>query len=281
MNVKNEKKWIILYLLAVTLFTAYILLDTFVIPRKYQTVKVTDKKETASYKAADFTISEYELDKTVVHVAEIISNGPGTLQTAFAYDTFGQNIKAPTSEIAESHGAILAINGDFYGARSAGYVIRGGVIYRAAKSNRYDLVIYEDGHFGIVSELGTTPENLIADGAVDVFSFGPPLINQGKIMISRLYEAGMDNIYNSRTAIGITSDNHYIFVVTDGRNGNSKGLSIYQLAKFMKELGCECAYNLDGGGSATMYYNGEVINESSTFGEFVTEREVSDIVYIR
>ena len=86
---------------------------------------------------------------------------------------------------------------------------------------------------------------------------------------------------NPRTAIGIIDELHYVFVVSDGRTNESKGLSLYQLANFMKdELNVKTAYNLDGGGSSTMYFNGKVINNPTTNGNKISERSVSDIVYI-
>jgi exopolysaccharide biosynthesis protein len=84
---------------------------------------------------------------------------------------------------------------------------------------------------------------------------------------------------NPRTAIGVISPNHYVFVVSDGRTSESTGLSLYQLAQFMEGLGCTTAYNLDGGGSSTMYFNGRVVNNPTTNGR-IRERGVSDIVYI-
>lgn len=85
---------------------------------------------------------------------------------------------------------------------------------------------------------------------------------------------------NPRTAIGIIDVNHYVFVVSDGRTSESKGLSLYELASFMQSLGVKNLYNLDGGGSSTMYFNGKVINNPTTNGKKITERSVSDIVYI-
>ena len=48
----------------------------------------------------------------------------------------------------------------------------------------------------------------------------------------------------------------------------------------MSDLGCTEAYNLDGGGSTTMYFNGQVVNQPTTNGNTIKERAVSDIVYI-
>ena len=85
---------------------------------------------------------------------------------------------------------------------------------------------------------------------------------------------------NPRTAIGIIDDSTYVFVVSDGRTSESKGLSLKQLADFMKELNVTTAYNLDGGGSSSMYFNGQIINKPTTNGRNIEEREVSDIVYL-
>ena len=85
---------------------------------------------------------------------------------------------------------------------------------------------------------------------------------------------------NPRTAIGIVGGLHYLFVVSDGRTDESAGLSLYELAELMQSLGAETAYNLDGGGSSTMYFNGRVINHPTTSGRSIKERNVSDIVYI-
>ena len=85
---------------------------------------------------------------------------------------------------------------------------------------------------------------------------------------------------NPRTAIGQIGSLHYAFVVTDGRTEESAGLSLVQLADLMLDIGCETAYNLDGGGSSTMVFQGEVVNNPTTNGRTITEREVSDIVYI-
>ena len=73
---------------------------------------------------------------------------------------------------------------------------------------------------------------------------------------------------------------HYVMVVSDGRTSESTGLSLYQMAQFMKSLGVTTAYNLDGGGSSTMVFNGTVINNPTTNGNKISERKVSDIVYI-
>ena len=93
-------------------------------------------------------------------------------------------------------------------------------------------------------------------------------------------EVGKAMASNPRTAIGIIDNLHYVFVVSDGRTEESEGLSLLELAEFMYSIGVETAYNLAGGGSSTMYFNGEVVNNPTTSGRSVKERSVSDIVCI-
>ncbi len=125
-----------------------------------------------------------------------------------------------------------------------------------------------------------TLENLVNKGAYNILSFGPALVEDEEIVVNTNTEVGQAMKSNPRTAIGIIDANHYVFVVSDGRTSASSGLSIYELATFMKSLGCTTAYNLDGGGSSTMYFNGKVVNNPTTNGNRISERKVSDIVYI-
>ena len=208
-------------------------------------------------------------------------SSPEYLKTALAQGTYGRNVTQKTSEIAESVNAVLAINGDYYGAQTKGYVIRNGKLYRdTAIAGQEDLVIYKDGTFEIINESDVTAQELINNGAVQVLSFGPGLVQNGNVTVSENEEVGKAMASNPRTAIGIIDQNHYIFVVSDGRNGESEGLSLYELAQFMKSQGATTAYNLDGGGSSTMYFNGNVVNNPTTGGNTIKERSVSDIVYI-
>jgi exopolysaccharide biosynthesis protein len=85
---------------------------------------------------------------------------------------------------------------------------------------------------------------------------------------------------NPRTAIGMVEPLHYVIIVGNGRTSVDKGLTLYQLAHALAYEGCTLGYNLDGGGSTTLWYNGNVINYPTTHGNY-DEREVSDIVYIK
>lgn len=225
------------------------------------------------------TLTEYYENNSKIYVADVQVTSAEYLKTAFAEDTYGKNVTAKTSSIASAHNAILAINGDYYGAQERGYVIRNGVVYRSTKGTNDVLCIYADGTLKVVNPDEYTTEELVSQGVWQAFSFGPELVEDGQITVTQNQEVGKAMASNPRTAIGMIAPNHYVFVVSDGRTNESEGLSLYQLAQFMQKLGVTTAYNLDGGGSSTMYFNGKVINNPTTTGN-IKERGVSDIVYI-
>ena len=297
-------------------FTVYMVLDTFVISHAYATAATSTSTQSSSLASnqtteegsdtatdvvitdtsysdsnMDITISTYRENDTDIYVADIVLTSASYLKTALAQATYGKNITDTTSDIAESVDAILAINGDYYGVQEYGYVIRNGVLYRSeGKSDQEDLVIYEDGSLEVINEDDITAEELLEKGAYNVLSFGPGLIENGSISVSETDEVDKAMTSNPRTAIGIIDDLHYVFVVSDGRTSESEGLTLYQMAEFMETLGVETAYNLDGGGSSTMVFNGTVINNPSggnskkhsknSSSTNSSERSVSDIVYI-
>ena len=246
-----------------------------------KTATVTD----SSYKDDNISINltETTVNNTQVYVADVTVSSSDYLKTAFAQNSFGTNVTAKTSVTAADNDAILAVNGDYYGANSSGYVIRNGVVYRDTvreNSNNGDLAIYKDGSFKIIYEDQISAEQLVKDGVVNLLAFGPALVENGEIAVGKNQEVGQAMASNPRTAIGIIDENHYIIVVSDGRTSESEGLSLYQLAEVMKSYGAKTAYNLDGGGSSTLYFNGQVINKPTTGGNKISERAVSDIVYI-
>lgn len=226
------------------------------------------------------TLKQYRAYDSDIYVADITVSDASALKTALANNTYGRNITDTTSDMADENNAVLAINGDYYGARQSGYVIRNSKLYRNTSGDRDALVIQKNGEFKFVSESETSAEQLLQAGALQVFSFGPVLLNNSEISVGENEEVGMAMASNPRTAVGYLGNNHYVFVVSDGRTSESAGLSLYELASFMKEIGVVDAYNLDGGGSSTMVFKGEIINNPTTNGHSNQERAVSDIIYI-
>ena len=228
------------------------------------------------------TITIMERHETQVYVADVVLQDASYLRAGLAGNTFGRNVSQKTSEIAEDSGAILAVNGDYYGFRDRGFVMRNGYLYRdtAQRGSGYeDLVVYEDGRLEIVREADADASELAEAGAVQIFSFGPGLVQNGEITVDESSEVDQAMRSNPRTAIGEIETLHYVFVVSDGRTEESAGLTLFELAELMQELGCRTAYNMDGGGSSTMWFMGKVVNYP-TSGRKIGERSVSDIVYI-
>jgi len=235
---------------------------------------------TYSDSKSKITVTQYRAYDSNIYVADVEVTDGTSILSAFANNTYGRNITDTTSDMAEENNAVLAINGDYYGARQSGYVIRNGVVYRNQGSNGEDMVISKDGSLSFISESDTTTDSLIQKQAWQVLSFGPVLVENGQVAVSENDEVGMAMVSNPRTAIGTVAKNHYLFVVSDGRTSESAGLSLYELANFMKSLGATNVYNLDGGGSSTMVFQGEVVNNPTTNGNKISERAVSDILYI-
>lgn len=225
------------------------------------------------------SLSQQRVYDTEVYIADIKLSSAQYLKSAFAFDTYGKNITAVTSEIAAAHNAIFAINGDYYGIRESGFVIRNGIIYRDTP-NEEVLCVYADGNMEVIDPYTVSAEELAERRAWQVFSFGPALVNNGAVAVDVNSEVKYSKTSNPRTAIGMIEPLHYVCVVSDGRTSESEGLSLYQLAEFMKGLGAVTAYNLDGGGSSSMVFNGKVINKPTSNGKRIAERSISDIVYI-
>lgn len=229
----------------------------------------------------DIVLTTMRVENTTVYVADVQIADISLLKTALAGNTYARNLTETTSVQAANAGAILAINGDYYGAQERGYVLRNGVLYRASAQSGTDaLVIGADGNFRIINEGETSADTLVREGAWQVLTFGPALINGGQVTVSSSDEVGRAMTSNPRTAIGQISEGHYLLVVSDGRTKESTGLSLRQLAELMQSLGAQIAYNLDGGGSSTMVFQGRVVNNPTTNGRSIRERSVSDIVYI-
>ncbi len=303
MENKFRKLWPILFGIFLTAYSGFVLLDAFVIPSKVVSMKevtagnengVKKPEESSAYHTPVITESSYDdglvtieietkrISDTTVYIVDVKLADASYLKTALAGGKFARNLTETTSSMAEENNAILAINGDYYGFRATGYVMRGGYLYRSerAADDQEDLVLGKDGSFSIIREAEVSAKELKKQGAQEIFSFGPGLVQNSEITVNVNTEVDRAQVTNPRTAIGIVEPLHYKLVVSDGRTTESRGLSLYQLAEIMQELGCTQAYNLDGGGSSTLWFQGKIINKPTTFGKVIEERSVSDIVYI-
>lgn len=194
-----------------------------------------------------------------------------------------------TSQIAKSYNAVAAINGGGFtdraknsalnwtgtGAFPTGIVIVDGKI--AYPKDEIDLNVSIDDVAGITYDgyliVGKYTINQLVNKRIrDALTFGPVLISNGRA--NSVSNQGA----NPRTAIGQRSDGAILMLVIDGRRALQLGASLTDVQNIMLQQGAVTAINLDGGASATMYYEGKVINTpSDTFGE----RPIPTIFYVK
>lgn len=309
------KKIVLGYYIALAVFSVYVLLMEFVIPHGgiivedsvITTEEITDDVDNdAGIDSEEFSelaytddlpdvlsdaevLGDYENDDVIItiyqirmydsdiYVADIVVSDATQILNAFAYDTFGgKNVVDEVSDMAEDKDAIFAINADYASHYDEGIVIRNGSILRDSTSSREAIALWYDGTLSTFDESDTSAEELLDSGAWQVWSFGPTLIDDSECVSSVNDGIERNAVDNPRTAIGMVSVNHFMFVCVDGRTDESEGVDIEELANIMYELDCTEAYNFDGGGSSTMWFDGDVINNPSS-GD---ERKVGDCVYI-
>lgn len=178
-----------------------------------------------------------------------------------------------TTEIAEAYGAVAAINGGgFYdksgntqwagtGGIPTGIVIQDGKIIKAEQGQDYKRTVFGFTESGVMKIGKYSANELIEMGVKQALSF-----NEDSILVKDGVVRNKVPGQNPRTAIGQKKDGSVVFVVVDGRNFEKMelGISTAELARVMKDkLDVVNAFNLDGGKSSTMYYEGDVINDPS------------------
>lgn len=105
------------------------------------------------------------------------------------------------------------------------------------------------------------------DNVNHIISGGPYLVKDSQVFVDTAEQKlGAIGGRNPRTAIGYTSDGDLIIVTVDGREKASVGMTLTELANFMKSIGCYNAMNLDGGGSTVLYVKGKVVNHPQVQG---------------
>jgi exopolysaccharide biosynthesis protein len=227
-----------------------------------------------SFESATLSISitSFQRDGATGYVADIRTADPLALRSYFAGGSYALGRNDWPLDMAEEAGALLAINGDYYGIRSLGIVVRDGVLYRETLY-RDVLVMYRDGTMATFDKSSFDVAALKTSGAWQAWSFGPMLLTAGQPMT--VFNSDVPAA-NPRSAIGYYEPGHYCFVVVDGRQpGYSSGMTLKQLSQFFFDLGCKVAYNFDGGQSSEMVFRGVLVNRPYNGG-----RHVSDIVYV-
>lgn len=209
------------------------------------------------------------------YVADIYVADISCIQTVFAQDTYGRGFTEWAPDIAFRKESVVTLNGDYYGTRDSGVVIRNGELYRDNKLTQDVAILYWDGHFETFSPADFDAMTEMANGAYQSWCFGPMLIDENGAAMTEFNCNDQVAKKHPRSAIGYYEPGHYCFVAVDGRNGKSHGASMKQLSQLMANLGCTKAYNLDGGQTSLLCAGDQLVNDPSDGG-----RNTSDVIIV-
>ena len=196
-------------------------------------------------------------------VADIYVQDIELWKTAPAGKDFHAKAAGSVKKMARDNNALLAASGDYYAHSMQALIIRNGVSYNPKPSTRFEsCVLFRDGTLGFYKPEELDPEALLAAGAWQGWTFGPSLLEEDG---------------QPKTAMPKTYAGHYCLVVVDGRQRAGRysvGLTLLELSQLAYDLGCVKAYNLDGGQSAQICWQGQIYNHPTGGG-----RSISDILY--
>ena len=214
--------------------------------------------------------------QTVYYVADIYIASPEQFRAQTVKGELRYFSTQDAMEMDADAHAILAISGDFYSYQDRGFLMRNGVLYMDDQTYCDLCVLYEDGTMATYARDEYTVQEVLDRGAVQTWNFGPALLD-AEGHVKPYYEVSTTVGYpNPRSAVGYYEPGHYCFVVAEGRLDDSYGLTIGELAQIFEDLGCRCAYNLDGGGSALMtFLHGRYSRQSNG-----ADRDLGDLLVI-
>ena len=204
-----------------------------------------------------------------------------------------ENWKSSTGyphKIARKNGTVLAVSSDFgmwrlrKKIRSPGILIRNGKIWSDKTRKRNGkgfpnldcLAIWPDGDMKVFYSDEKKAEEYLAEGAVDVLSFGPILIRDGKLNEAALKKYGTSHA--ERTAVGMVEKGHYFFMMLEGRIKRSTGDGIRFLAEKLLDKGCTVGFNLDGGDTSCIVVMGHQLCKMQNGKKNKPSRATSDIL---
>lgn len=217
----------------------------------------------------------YQKGKLEYQIADIYVRDIKSLTTD--YVTNGGQAKM-LYDFARDLNAIIAINSDYYvnNAINEGLIIRNGNLIQSRSCKNSDLcVIFQDGTMRCYDCKKDKIDNneIIASYPYHAFYFGPSLLDSDGNVKSKFNSTV--GTQNPRSAIGYYQPGHYAFINILGTrgiqnikgkslgNGKSPGMSFSEMSELCHNLGMTCAYNLDGGGSAGMYWNEKLFGHNN------------------
>ena len=217
---------------------------------------------------------------TVLTFAEVKIADGSQFRRFLADGRYGADTQYKTTEMAQTVNAVLASSGDFYKFHYNGIVVYEGEV-RKVHANRADTCFIDDGGNMIFSYQDVKMTQAEAQKFVDEnnirFSlvFGPILVDNGERCEPANYDLGEVNSFSPRAALCQMDELHYLVVTANPEEAHPGKLNIHQFAERIAQTGCQKAYTLDGGQTAAIALDGELVNHV-LYGQ---QRPISDIIY--
>ena len=211
-------------------------------------------------------------------VASIKIAHPSQLRTTAA-NGFQSEMTMKGTAMAKRVNAVLAINGDYFYFTHHGYILRQGQLFLDdLRGDRDVLLIDEDGDFHIVRNPFTGQVSQTIDGkrVVQAFFFGPVLVQNGKMVrdMDLRYDMRAEE-RRQRMCIAQVGPLEYKCICCGPPARGNSGMNLTEFARLVYSLGVETAYNLDGGNSTMLMFNGQKINDVNS----ADTRDIADIIY--
>lgn len=244
------------------------------------------------YLSADLQITVLRREDSAVSLewfeTEIRTRNGEALQTVVADPEHPGKGFRPPDEFAREQGFVLAFSDDFYANRivkkeTVGLIIRNGQVISTKTNGKtgthlpnLDMMAqFPDGRLAVYACNECTAEELLAEGAVNVFSFGPYLIRDGEI--NELVYQNFKSL-EPRHALGMIEPGHYLLLSMQGRTKTSEGTTLQRVAEMMKSRGVTQALNLDGGNTMALVFHGKLLNEPAVYKNKKFVRTVPSLI---
>lgn len=224
------------------------------------------------------TMINHNYSSVPVYFSEVTIKHASQFRRQWANGDYNSKSYQYPSNMFNSSNGVVGMSADFYKHRKYGIIIQYGTVIcdKRGPSVLDVLTIDYDGNFRIWKDTELR-KRIAEEGAEDImlsFTFGPVLVQEGSAVEASHWERqslGELSTTVGRAGIGQLGELHYLLCTV-----SNPGMTCAEIAKTMADKGCVTAYNLDGGQSGTMLFDGKVYNKIAYKG---VERAMSDILY--
>lgn len=239
------------------------------------------------------SVIHYYLDETIFAVTwkQVVDDGvytfsevkiahPSQFRRFLSEGMYNSGILHTATEMSESVNAVVASSADYYAYRYIGIVVNNGVAYQERGHMLDTCFVDQNGDLLFVYAGEITDKQVLQQYVDDnnvrfSICFGPVMIRDGEYCVPNDYNSGEINDKYARAALCQMDSLHYVVVTANNEKPNYEVPTVGQFGRRLHEMGIPTAYALDGGQTATIVMNNQLINTVS----YGAQREISDIIY--